>query len=355
MQKNDVLQDGNDEKTDITSLTDNTTSTEITNLKEASSETHEETTLNKTFLHKIKQTLASYKLNREIKTNDELDDSKSKKVKRNKLIIWSIILPAIFYLGLDYILFEEVTETVQSKTTKKEESNLKDEPENKKESKFTEMTEQPIAENSQADPQIENIKNNEISPQINTEVRSNPVEPVDLTKEVFSEPTISSPPDSNQPTEGDSQISDPVNAEKSGEIPNDLTSNPISEATDQVMQPSVESSPQSDSSDKFTQDILQDLEKQVRESKEDETVKEYVSPPNYEYVGRGLVYNCPGKHWACVDGPSFKSCEDNNASIKYLKKKVECHPYNVYESIKICENMQNRMVSSSAKTTFCDQ
>jgi hypothetical protein len=111
----------------------------------------------------------------------------------------------------------------------------------------------------------------------------------------------------------------------------------------------------SESDDKFTQDILSDLEKQAKESKKVEGIREYVTPPNYEYVGRGLVYNCTGKHWACVDAPSYKSCEDNLASVKYLKKKIECRPYSVYDSIKNCENMQNRMVSSSTKTNFCDE
>lgn len=104
----------------------------------------------------------------------------------------------------------------------------------------------------------------------------------------------------------------------------------------------------------LTDQILQDLEKQSKDKPAAEPVTEYVAPPDYEYRGRGLVYNCVGKHWACVDGPSYKTCEDNAASVQYLKKKVECHPFNVYETVRGCESMQNRMVSSSAKTTFCE-
>lgn len=109
------------------------------------------------------------------------------------------------------------------------------------------------------------------------------------------------------------------------------------------------------SNDNLTDQILQDLEKQAKSSQVTETKKEYVSPPDYEYRGRGLVYNCAGKHWACIDAPSYKSCEDNNSSTKHLGKAIECYPFNVYDSVKGCENMQNRMVSSSAKTNFCNE
>jgi hypothetical protein len=99
--------------------------------------------------------------------------------------------------------------------------------------------------------------------------------------------------------------------------------------------------------------ILEDLEKQVNNEKPKEVKKDYVSPPDYEYKGRGLVYNCVGKHWACVDAPSYKVCEDNHSSTSFQKKKIECYPFNVYESPKGCELMQNRVVSSNAKTNFC--
>ena len=105
----------------------------------------------------------------------------------------------------------------------------------------------------------------------------------------------------------------------------------------------------------ITDQILQDLEKQAKDNQPVEQKKEYVSPPDYEYRGRGLVYNCKGKHWACVDAPSYKTCEENASSVKFLNKKTECYPFNVYETPKGCENMQNRMVSSSAKTQFCNE
>jgi len=91
----------------------------------------------------------------------------------------------------------------------------------------------------------------------------------------------------------------------------------------------------------------------MKKSETKKQVTTYTNPPDYEYRGRGLVYNCAGKHWACVDGASYKTCEDNFSSTTYLKKNIECYPFNVYESVRGCESMQNRVVSSNAKTDFC--
>lgn len=105
----------------------------------------------------------------------------------------------------------------------------------------------------------------------------------------------------------------------------------------------------------MTEQMLKELEKEANVPKVRTPVTEYAAPPDYEFKGRGLVYNCVGKHWACVDGPSYRRCEDNSSSLKFLNKKTECYPFNVYETLKGCEAMQNRMVSSSAKTEFCDE
>ena len=105
----------------------------------------------------------------------------------------------------------------------------------------------------------------------------------------------------------------------------------------------------------LTDKILQDLEKQaVDKEKSTPKKRDYVSPPDYEYTGRGLVYNCVGKHWACVDAPSYKTCEQNYDANKVLNKKSECYPFNVYEKTKNCQTSQLLMTSSNAKTAFCN-
>jgi hypothetical protein len=151
-----------------------------------------------------------------------------------------------------------------------------------------------------------------------------------------SEPALNQP-ESSEVTESESQA--PSDNTIPTETQSGQTQGPVGEAT-------TESAPD------MTDQILKDLEDQVSTQKKPEK-KEYVAPPDYEYLGRGLVYNCIGKHWACVDAPSYKLCEENASSSKYLGKKTECHPFNVYETQKGCEKVQNEQVSSSAKTDFC--
>lgn len=117
-------------------------------------------------------------------------------------------------------------------------------------------------------------------------------------------------------------------------------------------------SPESNSTQKgdLTDKILLDLEKQATEKDKNAPKNhEYVSPPEYEYMGKGLVYNCIGKHWACVDAPSYKACEQNYDGNKALKKKAECYPFNVYDRPKTCQSSQLMMTSSNAKTGFCSE
>jgi hypothetical protein len=163
---------------------------------------------------------------------------------------------------------------------------------------------------------------------------------IDETPMVTEEPTVS-PPVTQTPTQIPSE--EPVQIA-------DLPEGPTADVSDDIVDDQY-TTPQDDD---LTDRILQDLEKKAR-PQAPKVIQTYVAPPDYEFRGRGLVYNCAGKHWACVDGPSYKSCEDNMASVNFLKRKIECYPFNVYETVRGCESMQNRMVSSSAKTNFCSE
>ena len=171
-----------------------------------------------------------------------------------------------------------------------------------------------------------------------------------MTEPAVTEPTVVEPT-VEEPTDTGPVITESTPEEPSPtpDVSVDNTSGESSSSTDSVEGQTAQTPSETDVTDK----ILEDLEKQVNKEQPKEVQKEYVSPPDYEYKGRGLVYNCRGKHWACVDAPSYKSCEDNFSSVGYLKKNKECYPFNVYDTTKGCELMQNRVVSSNAKTDFC--
>ena len=170
----------------------------------------------------------------------------------------------------------------------------------------------------------------------------------------FSEPSsdYSSAPETTTTTETPSEDitqtpSEPESQPSAPDFSQDTSGSSLSDSMGDLSSP-IDDQESGD----LTEKILQDLENQTK-SKVSETPAEYVAPPDYEYTGRGLVYNCKALHWACIDGPSYKTCEDNFNFQKSKSAKPECYPFNVYETTRGCANMQNRMVSAGSKTEFC--
>lgn len=98
--------------------------------------------------------------------------------------------------------------------------------------------------------------------------------------------------------------------------------------------------------------VDKDVEIEVKEivSKKDKT---YVGPPNYLNFGRGLVYNCKGNHWACVDKDSYVKCESNkNWTIKNSKAR-ECYNVNIYGNNNDCQVIQVYNINRIKDTDFC--
>ena len=79
----------------------------------------------------------------------------------------------------------------------------------------------------------------------------------------------------------------------------------------------------------------------------------YMSPPNYERLGKGLVYNCLGGHWACVDEESYKSCRVNMRWAIQNDKKIECYVSNVYATSSDCGTVQVHNINTQKQTKFC--
>ena len=87
--------------------------------------------------------------------------------------------------------------------------------------------------------------------------------------------------------------------------------------------------------------------------KEEEKSPDYIEPPTYQRFGRGLVYNCKGKHWACVDHYSYVKCRENDKFNTENKKKKECVVRNTYASSDDCIKVQTYFTNNNEKTDFC--
>jgi hypothetical protein len=79
----------------------------------------------------------------------------------------------------------------------------------------------------------------------------------------------------------------------------------------------------------------------------------YTEPPTYDQLGRGLVYNCKEKYWACIDKSSYVKCNKNMKWNKSHGKPAECSVLSVYNSDDDCGVVQKYNISTSKPTPFC--
>jgi hypothetical protein len=80
---------------------------------------------------------------------------------------------------------------------------------------------------------------------------------------------------------------------------------------------------------------------------------EYIPPPAYDQLGRGLVYNCKEKFWACLDRTAYVTCNKNMKWNDSHGKAAECVVQNVYNSEEDCSTIQKYNVSTNKSTDFC--
>jgi hypothetical protein len=318
---------------------------------------------NKSLVHKLKKKFEEFQNKKKNSSSGEIypgasqdessgnSDALAKAKKKRLILIGVAAILAILFLVPDEGEDTEVSEApVKLKPRKRPvKKNIKTESETNKEA--TPPVETPADSTNTAST----TPPEETAPPVVEETSSDPLsasttETTTITESpVITEPVTTEP----VPTEAATTETSPVDVAPESTTPSE-TSDVATSSSNMV--DSIDGTVTTDpvNSESITDQILEDLEKQVETKKPVEIKKEYVSPPDYEYFGRGLVYNCAGKHWACVDAPSYKTCEDNSSSVNYLNKKKECYPYNVYETAKGCQSVQNRMVSSSAKTNFCE-
>lgn len=84
-----------------------------------------------------------------------------------------------------------------------------------------------------------------------------------------------------------------------------------------------------------------------------ETPIEYVSPPNYEALGRGLVYNCVKQHWACVNKVNFFQCQENSKWFASKNEASECVTDAVYATLEDCKGGQLQKINSTEVPDQC--
>ena len=77
------------------------------------------------------------------------------------------------------------------------------------------------------------------------------------------------------------------------------------------------------------------------------------APPAYDQVGRGLVYNCKDKHWACLSKPAYLECNKNMQWNASKKNQPSCVVQEIYSSDEDCAKIQKYNVTTLKPTPFC--
>jgi len=342
----DASQDDATDATDLAELQNQIDEEDLEEIEDEDDEDEAPVSIIDKIKHKLKSFQKKSSPKDEGDGEEDVDEAAALKKKRSKIIQIVIGVAVVLFLLSDFN--EEGTAPEGSPDEYSDEVPEKTSPTTEP------TTEAPIAETPVETPSVET------PPTITEEPLETPPDSETVTTSPEETPAVipSEEPtgtlDSEVITLGDDQPdSEPT---MPSETPDDASSIPLDFGGEDMVGEDMTGEDMGAGADEnLTDQILQDLEKQAKDKPTAEPQKEYVAPPDYEYRGRGLVYNCVGKHWACIDGPSYKTCEDNASSVQYLKKKVECHPFNVYETTRGCESMQNRMVSSSAKTSFCSE
>lgn len=77
--------------------------------------------------------------------------------------------------------------------------------------------------------------------------------------------------------------------------------------------------------------------------------------PDYDIIGRGLVYNCKEKYWACVNRKNYFQCKSNQTYNERNKNSYECHIVDVYATIKDCKTVQLYNINMVVNPDFCKE
>jgi hypothetical protein len=339
------------------------------------------------FKYKVEQTInekvpALAKLLNKNKKDPSSDDSKleengevSAKPKFKLTPIHIVVIIAVVIILLDFGEDEKVPEP---KTTKKSRKGPKKKPKkivetNTESIKKETPKEEPIIETPVEEPPVEaSIPEPDTEPEPKSDLE-------DLKMEDNPEPVIAeTEPEEPEAEPENSELEDlTLDTEPQVEPPPAVESTPEPEPMIAESEPEVETedeglvedtSPNSEEiipqenietniSTDITRKLLKDLEVRLKAEKRVQKTIDVLKPisaPSYETVGKGLVYNCNGKHWACIEGDEYKKCRQNYSWNRSESIPIECYPVAFLETEFDCNTVQQEKIDSVSETNFCE-
>lgn len=293
--------------------------------------------------------------------DDEIDSKPKPKIKPLYLIIFVVVLAFfLFENEISEMMAPEVTEPVIIKKApwkKDKEAKLNNDKQNN-----SERVESNIDTNVKENTQVQAVENqvNEVKENTETQAVENQVSEVkENTQAQSAENQVSEVKEVSE----DKELND-IFAEEPLALPEttQTTTQETQVISEEIDEPMVEETEEVEAANLvdenksvISEDILKNLEEKIREDEKnkDMALNGPVKAPDYEYSGRALVYNCTGKHWACVNDNSYKSCNQNYQWNKNNNLKIECYPFEIYIEEVDCTKMQQFQIDSVVSTEFC--
>ncbi len=279
--------------------------------------------------------------------NEESHDSSDKEVapedkkkKQITMLIRVVAIVALGYMGVTEFILKEENNDVANVVVKPRRPRKKVAP-GAPGAAGAKPEEVKTAEAKPSEPKVE-----EKSVAAETQATQAPIENVNIAEKKPAEVQTPTPTPQEKPIEQAPVVvtppAPPVEAAPQvGEV-----------KTDTQVEKSLDSLIDSvDNKDKAAEESVSKKETRL----EDKIVADdvYTPPPAYDQLGRGLVYNCKDKYWACLDKKAYVTCNKNMKWNKAHGKTAECAVQNVYNSDDDCGVVQKYNVTTNKPTAFC--
>jgi hypothetical protein len=259
----------------------------------------------------------------EFDLEDDEDDGKKKKSKVIQIVIGVAV---VGLLASEFLMEEEPEQLPVVKTKRKKKKPNKKAPVAKKDTKQEPAA---VADTPEPKKKVEPKPSNTQDPAPEPDSVQLDPEPVEVAK-----PTIEPKNEPETPTQVEVPNELSLGEGKPDETIVENRDTAINDIIDQLADDSEEGGK---------------IEQKLEENKK----LEYTKPPTYLDAGRGLVYNCKGKHWACVNKESYIACRNNEKWSQQNEKGPECSVADVYASDTDCRIVQvdnvNKLIKPDCK------
>lgn len=277
----------------------------------------------------------------------ELDEAEEKKKKMKSMIIKVIVILGLGYFALDEFVLKGMQGPTEAEIFAQADAKRKRPKPPKKEEPAAATESTAAIETTDAVPPADTVT--AASATETTETTETPVTPPIENINVMdkSEPEVASTVQSEVEQAPATQVETPVVSQTTmGESNVDQNLDQLVENVEQTMPSSpVEeiNIPSKSESATPAPSMASKIVEGITET----------PPPAYDQLGRGLVYNCKDKYWACLDKPAYVTCNKNMKWNKSKGNSAECVVADVYSSEEDCAKVQKYNVSTSASTAFC--